>query len=70
MGERAGDEEVEEARREIERLRPICEGLKRGAFERGRYPRLRAEEVGREWREGDEKMCRSTRSTQDYVSIL
>ena len=43
----------EEFKREIERLRPVVELKKKEAEERGRDPRNRALEMGREWREGD-----------------
>jgi hypothetical protein len=43
----------EEYRREIDRLRPIVDGLKHDADVRGRDPRNRALEAGREWKEGD-----------------
>ncbi|KAH4994715.1 hypothetical protein HBI40_004610 [Parastagonospora nodorum] len=43
-----------EFRREIDRLRPIVEGLKRDADERGKDPRNRALEAGRDWFEGDD----------------
>ncbi|KAF2132165.1 hypothetical protein P153DRAFT_310850 [Dothidotthia symphoricarpi CBS 119687] len=50
----ARDEEMREwFRKEIEQVRPMVEGLLRAAEERGRDPKLRAEEVGREWHEGD-----------------
>jgi hypothetical protein len=42
-----------EFQREIKRLRPIVEGLRRDAEERGEDPRNRALEAGREWAEGD-----------------
>lgn len=38
---------------EIDRLRPIVERLKNEAEERGKDPRNRAVEAGREWHEGD-----------------
>jgi hypothetical protein len=44
----------EEFRREIDRLRPIVDGLKRDAEERGKDPKNRALEAGREWHEGDD----------------
>jgi hypothetical protein len=43
-----------ELQREIERLRPIVDGLKRDAETRGEDPRNRALEAGREWEEGDD----------------
>ncbi|KAF1834476.1 hypothetical protein BDW02DRAFT_525296 [Decorospora gaudefroyi] len=42
-----------EFRREIDRLRPIVDGLKHDAEIRGNDPRNRALEAGREWKEGD-----------------
>jgi len=42
-----------EYRREIDRLRPIVDRLKHDAEVRGQDPRMRAEELGREWHEGD-----------------
>jgi hypothetical protein len=44
----------EEFRKEIDRLRPIVDGLKKDAEERGNDPRNRALEAGREWQEGDD----------------
>ncbi|KAH7078983.1 hypothetical protein BKA63DRAFT_541640 [Paraphoma chrysanthemicola] len=44
----------EEFRKEIDRLRPIVDGLKADAEERGKDPRNRALEAGREWHEGDD----------------
>jgi hypothetical protein len=44
----------EEFQREIDRLRPIVDGLKSDAEERGKDPRNRALEAGREWQEGDD----------------
>lgn len=43
----------DEFRREIDRLRPIVDSLKHDAEIRGRDPRNRALEAGREWHEGD-----------------
>ncbi|KAF1938644.1 hypothetical protein EJ02DRAFT_514384 [Clathrospora elynae] len=43
----------EELRREIDRLRPVVDGLKHDAAIRGQDPRNRALEAGREWNEGD-----------------
>jgi hypothetical protein len=43
----------QEFRREIDRLRPVVDGLKHDAEERGKDPRNRALEAGREWNEGD-----------------
>ena len=43
-----------EYKKEIERLRPIVDGLKKEAEERGKDPRMRALEAGREWHEGDD----------------
>ncbi|KAF2255062.1 hypothetical protein BU26DRAFT_514862 [Trematosphaeria pertusa] len=43
-----------EFRKEIDRLRPIVDGLKRDAVERGKDPKNRAKEAGREWHEGDD----------------
>jgi hypothetical protein len=42
-----------EFRIEINRLRPVVDGLKRDAEIRGQDPRNRALEAGREWNEGD-----------------
>jgi hypothetical protein len=42
----------QEYRREIDRLRPVVDGLKHDAEIRGRDPRNRAIEAGREWKEG------------------
>lgn len=44
----------DEFQREIDRLRPIVDGLKKDAEERGDDPRNRALEAGREWEEGDD----------------
>jgi hypothetical protein len=44
----------EEFKREIDRLRPIVDGLKGDAEERGKDPQNRALEAGREWTEGDD----------------
>ncbi|KAF1913788.1 hypothetical protein BDU57DRAFT_480341 [Ampelomyces quisqualis] len=43
-----------EFRREIDRLSSIVNGLKKDAEERGKDPRNRALEAGREWHEGDD----------------
>jgi hypothetical protein len=43
-----------EFRNEIDRLRPIVDGLKKDAEARGQDPRNRALEAGREWHEGDD----------------
>lgn len=43
-----------EFRKEIDRLRPIVDGLKNEAVERGKDPKNRAKEAGREWHEGDD----------------
>lgn len=43
----------EELKKEIEKSRPRMEELIRAAEDRGRDPKLRAGEVGREWHEGD-----------------
>ncbi|KAF2022293.1 hypothetical protein BU24DRAFT_42049 [Aaosphaeria arxii CBS 175.79] len=40
-------------KKEIERLRPIVNKLKDEAYERGKDPKNRAKEAGREWHEGD-----------------
>ena len=45
--------EDEKFKKEIERLRPIVDKLKKEAIERGNDPKNRAEEAGREWKEGD-----------------
>ena len=45
--------EDEKFKKEIERLRPIVDKLKKEALERGDDPKNRAEEAGREWKEGD-----------------
>lgn len=42
-----------ELRQEIDRLRPIVDRLKQEAEERGKDPKNRAMEAGREWHEGD-----------------
>ncbi|KAH7126847.1 hypothetical protein B0J11DRAFT_287670 [Dendryphion nanum] len=42
-----------EAKKEIERLRPIVDKLKKEAIERGDDPKNRAKEAGREWKDGD-----------------
>jgi hypothetical protein len=44
----------EEFRKEIDRLRPIVDGLKDDAEKRGQDPKNRALEAGREWHEGDD----------------
>jgi hypothetical protein len=44
----------DEFRKEIDRLRPIVDELKKKAEERGNDPRNRALEAGREWHEGDD----------------
>jgi hypothetical protein len=44
----------QEYRRDIDRLRPVVDGLKHDAEIRGRDPRNRAIEAGREWKEGDD----------------
>lgn len=44
----------EEFRKEIDRLRPIVDGLKDDAEKRGQDPKNRAFEAGREWHEGDD----------------
>jgi hypothetical protein len=44
----------EEFWREIDRLQPIVDGLQMEAEERGKDPRNRALEAGREWHEGDD----------------
>ncbi|KAH8696858.1 hypothetical protein GQ44DRAFT_633954 [Phaeosphaeriaceae sp. PMI808] len=44
----------EEFRKEIDRLRPKVDGLKKEAEERGKDPKNRALEAGREWNEGDD----------------
>ena len=41
-------------KKEIERLKPIVEKLKSEAEERGKDPKNRAAEAGREWNEGDD----------------
>jgi hypothetical protein len=43
----------EEYKKEIERLSPIVDRLKDEAVERGKDPKNRAKEAGREWHEGD-----------------
>lgn len=52
--EKPEDGKDAEFRKEIDRLRPIVEGLKRDANERGKDPRNRALEAGRDWFEGDD----------------
>ncbi|KAF2271020.1 hypothetical protein CC78DRAFT_9223 [Lojkania enalia] len=44
----------QEFKKEIERLRPIVDNLKKEAVERGNDPKNRAKEAGREWHEGDD----------------
>ncbi|KAF1841761.1 uncharacterized protein K460DRAFT_369766 [Cucurbitaria berberidis CBS 394.84] len=44
----------EEYKKEIDRLRPIVDGLKHDAEVRGQDPKNRAWEAGREWHEGDD----------------
>ncbi|PSN63187.1 hypothetical protein BS50DRAFT_576977 [Corynespora cassiicola Philippines] len=43
----------QELKKEIDRLRPIVDSLKADALERGKDPKNRAIEVGRDWKEGD-----------------
>jgi hypothetical protein len=44
----------EEFRREVDRLKPIVDGLIADAEVRGEDPRNRALEAGRDWEEGDD----------------
>ncbi|KAF2476588.1 uncharacterized protein BDR25DRAFT_300532 [Lindgomyces ingoldianus] len=44
----------QEFKKEIERIRPIVDKLKNEARERGKDPKNRAKETGREWHDGDD----------------
>lgn len=52
--EKPEDGKDEEFREEIDRLRPMVDGLKHDAEIRGQDPKNRALEAGREWHEGDD----------------